>query len=329
MFAAPLPQLGIEPSLGPAVPENWYLLCQAKDVKPEKIHAFNIGHHDIVVFRRAPGSPVICFAAHCAHMGCNLVHGRLHKGALQCALHHRLIGEDGYFAGQDRESPKALKQKTYPVAEALGAVFVYCGSGEPPALPTPHEGVQGILLQSYAGEQNFPLVWQVLVANGFDVEHLSAVHERQLVERPDLQMVAADGIALSYHTRAKGNGLADKVTRALAPDGIFGKISSFGGSMMLVESTLKKRKTFILMSFIPDAHGGTTIRGIVGARSESSGLLARIKVLVATKLFLAFLRKDLKILEGLEWHEPGAGSSLGDQFTKKLCGFFKGLKNAN
>ncbi|NJO13748.1 MAG: hypothetical protein HC870_00315 [Rhizobiales bacterium] len=176
----------------------------------------------------------------------------------------------------------------------------------------------------YAGEHHFPLAWQALVANGFDCEHLASVHERRLLAPPVLEPVGASGMVLRYHTRPTGRGLADRITALIGPQGVHGEITSRNGSMMLVRSRLGERRSFILLSFVPSASGGTCVRGIVGIE-RPSGVWTGLQARIAARLFKTFLYKDLAVLEGLRWHEPAHGDSLGDRFTRQLCDFFRSL----
>ena len=96
---------------------------------------------------------------------------------------------------------------------------------------------------------------------------------------------------------------------------------------MLVESELGRRRSFILLSFVPGGDGSTTIRGIVGvkARSRWWGWLAAG---IASMLFKTFLAKDLGVLDKLRWHEPAPSPALGDRFTRQLCAYFRTLADA-
>ena len=102
-----------------------------------------------------------------------------------------------------------------------------------------------------AGEREFPIPWQWLVANGLDIEHLSAVHDRDLLEPPVLTIDGTRELTVRYRTRPQRAGLSDRVMARLAPDGVLGTIRTLGGSMMLVEARLGRHETFILMSFAP------------------------------------------------------------------------------
>jgi hypothetical protein len=241
---------------------------------------------------------------------------------LRCGLHHRLIDPDGVFAGREGSG---LKQGSHPVSEYMGGLFVYVG-GDPDEAPLAALGLAGNAC-CYAGEHRFPLPWQSLVANGFDIEHLASVHDRALQEAPTIERRSDQEFQLQYLTRPTANRLSDRVMNSLAKEGIHGSIRCLSGTMMLVESRVGRRETFILMSFCPESSGGTVIRGLVGVKGRPN-LFNQIGARIARFLFKAFLHKDLHVLEGLKWHEPSDDQSLGDRSTRQLCAYFRSLQSA-
>lgn len=307
--------------LGPAVPANWYLLGRARDLRRGAMKAHALGAREIVAWRgEASGEPA-AFAAHCAHMGCHLARGEVVGDRLRCGLHHRMIAADGTF-GAASSGGNGLRQPTFALGEYLGGLWVRLGAADQ-VIPLGQLGLAQYAA-CYAGEHHFPLPWQVLVANGFDCEHLASVHERKLLAPPTLEREGAGRIVLRYHTKPTGKSLADRATARLGPDGVHGEIACQGGSMMLVRSRLGTRRSFILLSFVPTADGGTCVRGIVGTE-RPPGLVTGLQARIAARLFKAFLYKDLAVLEGLQWHEPAGEDSIGDRFTRQLCDYFRGL----
>ena len=307
-------------ALGPALPANWYLLGPSSGLKPGSVRSFDIGGTPIVLWRTASGLAQ-AFGGHCVHMGCHLGGARVMGDALRCPLHHRMIGADGAFRPGGEA---ALTQPVFTVREHLSCLFIAMGAV---GSERPVEIDRTVFATRYAGEHVFPLDWQVLVANGFDVEHLASVHERRLVETPDLTELGQNRIRLRYRTRPTGTSLGDRVIGWLAPDGVRGTITCFSGTTMLVESALGRWQSFILLSFVPGSDGSTTIRGIVGVKAPSRwwGWLAAG---IASLLFKSFLAKDLGVLDKLQWHEPAPSLALGDRLTRQLCDYFRALADA-
>ena len=117
-------------------------------------------------------------------MGCHLKHGTVCGDNLRCALHERLIGIDGWFLRPDGRKSDSLRQRIYPVKEQFGAIFVYVGGEKPAPFPVPAITEQGDFIARPAGEYNATTSWQSLTANGCDLEHLLAIHNRNLKEEP-------------------------------------------------------------------------------------------------------------------------------------------------
>lgn len=314
---------GLTPALGPALPRNWYLLGPSAGLRAGQVASHQLGHLPLVVWRGAQSERVSAFAAQCAHMGCHLGSACVRHETLECALHHRRIEASGRFLRGPDDAYAGLVQRAYPVQEHLGGLFVHTGpTAEPLSLVD-----AAAHTTCFAREAAFPLAWQPIVANGFDVEHLAAVHDRELLEPPRFTQHSATECQLEYRSRPVQRTLSDRIMARLATDGVHGSIRTIGGTMMLVESRVGRFATFILMSFTPDGAGGTRIRSIVGVRGRGvvRGTLA---ARVARVLFESFLRKDIGVLVGLRWHEPAQVHTLGDRYTHQLCDFFRGLPHA-
>jgi len=306
--------------LGPVLPANWYLLGPVREFGAGSVVSRTVGSQELVIWRSADGAPIV-MRAHCVHMGCHLGGSDLQGGKLRCPLHYRLIGGDGRFAST---ASNPLRQPTFPAREFMDGLFVFLGDPET-AGDLDRLNLVGNA-SCYAGEHDFPLPWQWLVANGLDIEHLSAVHDRELIERPGLEITEGRELTVRYRTRPRGTKVSDRLMMRLATDGVHGKIRSLGGSMMLVEARVGKRETFILMSFVPQ-QDGTRIRGIVGLRGANT-LLGQLSARIARALFKSFLYKDLHVLERIRWHEPPQVDGLGDEYMQRVCTFFRGLPDA-
>ncbi len=307
--------------LGPQLPRNWYLLGPARRFAPGTVTTHAIASRELVVWRGRDGGAPVVMDAHCAHMGCHLGKAAVLGQSLRCPLHYRMIGADGGFVGH----AGTLRQARYPAREFLGGLFVFLGD------PDEAWDLGALVLDGnascHAGEHRFALPWQWLVANGLDIEHLSSVHDRRLLEPPTMTRDGNAMLRIDYRTLPMASGLSDRIMARLAGNGIHGTIRLLAGSMMLVEAEVGRRRTFILLSFLPQPGEMTLIRGIVGVKGRP-GLANRLSARVAKLLFKAFLRKDLGVLDGMKWHEPAHAHSPGDGFTQAACAFFRDLPGA-
>ncbi len=327
LLPSPSPEPIASETAPAALPENWYILASSREVRPGKIVARSIGDRELVLFRTEAGA-LGAFDAHCAHMGCHLRHGAVVGERLGCALHSREIEASGKFLRPDGTSSSRLLQPSYPVAEKYGAVFVYLGAKPRFPLPVPDILDEADLLAEPAGEYRTRTPWYALIANGCDMEHLLAVHGRTLKEPPVVSRPDGQSFRIAYHTAVAGNTPADRVMRKLSGDGIRASLTAIGGTTMLVQSFAGPRPSIFLFSMCPEADGGTLIRGVVGLKGRAKNPLDRLKLRAARWLFLSFLRKDFRVLDGLEWHPPADLLTSGDRTTRKLFDYFHELPAA-
>src|SRR5262249_5360671 len=133
--------------------------------------------------------------------------------------------------------------------------------------------------------QSFPLAWSTLTSNGMDIDHLQAVHDRRMREPPTLRQIDTHRVRLDYCAAVTGRHLSDRVMKWISNDEIRASITCVGGSMMLVESRVGRRRTFVILSMCPDARGGSTARAVVGVLGAPDRIAARISARMAAWLF--------------------------------------------
>src|SRR5262249_14617875 len=161
-------------------------------------------------------------------------------------------------------------QPAFPVLERHGAVWAFLGESEPFEFPVPVLAQAGAVATRLISPRRFPISWRALIANGCDIDHLQSVHRRRLPPEPELLRRAPHRLEVACEASVIGQGPSDRVMRRLAGDHVRARISCFGGSLMLVESTLGSRRSFLMLSMVPAA-GGTTIRGVAGVEAPPDG----------------------------------------------------------
>lgn len=313
----------------PYCPANWYMLAFSRDLTPGKILTRSLGSQDLVLFRGEKTGAVTAFDSHCSHMGCHLKHGTVVGDGLQCALHHRVIAPSGHFVKRDGSPHEGLKQGRFAVREEYGSIFVYAGREVAHDLPVPQIYAMGEVSLSPMKEQTLPLPWWTFIANGMDIEHLQAVHDRRLLDEPSLKILNESSARLNYRSMPTGSGIGDKIMTWLATDGVHGQITCIGGTMMLVESKVGKNHAFILLSLTPHGDNSTTLRGLVGVQTRGNRLLGPIKARISAWLFESFLNKDIGVLDAMQLHAPNNENSQGDGFTRQLFAFLRALPDAD
>lgn len=319
------PSGGAARAVGPDCPQNWYLLARSAELDHGAILARRLGALDIVVYRGLESGHAVTFAAHCVHAGCHLRHGEVIGDDLQCALHRRVIRADGRFIAQDRSPLPTAPQPCLPTIERFGCIFVFAGETAAFDLPAPDICALGPVTTRVLPSQSFPLPWSTLIANGMDIDHLQAVHDRKLCEPPALRRLDRYRMRLDYRAQVTGRHLSDRMMKWIANDDIRTSITCIGGSMMLVESSVGRHRTFVILSMCPDGGSGSTIRAVVGVTGAPERLSRRAAARGAAWLFHAFLKKDVGVLHEMQWHEPETEVTQGDALTRSLCAFFRSL----
>ncbi|HVI87295.1 MAG TPA: Rieske (2Fe-2S) protein [Dongiaceae bacterium] len=310
-----------------ACPSSWYLAMPTADLRRGQVKPVSIGDHELVLFRDRAGE-AHALRAHCIHMGCHLKHGTVIEDRLRCPLHYRQF--DG--AGRCRTAPgsqpgAAPSQPTYPSLEQFGGLFVFLGTGSAFPFPQPHDRPSGSHMTLVTRSFEIPLPWYALVANGCDLDHLQTVHLRRLKEQPIVGEISPHEFQVRYRTRIIGNGLADRVMRWLSGDDIRATITCFGGSLMLVESKIKARQTFLLLSMKPQK-AGTCVQFVVGQARGRWRVLDLLSIRITAWLFLSFLRRDIGILDQQKLHRPDHLLTDGDRYVAKLFDYFESLDKA-
>ncbi|MHA6264888.1 Rieske 2Fe-2S domain-containing protein [Arenibacterium sp. CAU 1754] len=312
----------------PALPVNWYMLAGSREVRRGRVITRSLFGQEYVLYRSPATGQVTVFAAHCAHMGCHLKHATPQEDGLRCALHHRLIGFDGAFTTPDGRKSAQLVQPRLTAREHMGGVFVWIGPrGSETPLPEPAIAGNGPVMARYVGQFEFDTSWYSLMANGLDMEHLSAVHGRVLREDPVIETGIPGRFRISYLTRVIGTSLSDRVVKWLSGDHIRASMMAVNGSMMLVESDVA-RPSFVILSVVPRGDGGTIARALMGSTGEIQKPLDALRMRVTSWLFKRFFEADFGIFDGLDWHPPEAALTRPDTYSQSLYRYFCQQENA-
>lgn len=256
-------------------------MARAGDVtaKPRTI---NFAGHQLVLFRGADGV-ARAVDAWCPHMGAHLGQACVEGNALRCALHHRLVGDEG---------------SRWQVAERFGLVFV-TRAGVTTPLPSVRDEDDFHFTTSAPVDIDVP--WANFVLNGFDLPHLEAVHHRAL-RKPAVITHDAHCMRLEYETRITGRGLSDLVMKALSKNHVRARMSCFG-TVGVVEADLGWTRSVLICGVSPRPETQTEAAWPTGhSRTWLSfgvpkkSLAPRLRAQLTKWLYLAFLSRDFVVL---------------------------------
>ncbi|HYH07886.1 MAG TPA: Rieske 2Fe-2S domain-containing protein [Thermoanaerobaculia bacterium] len=274
----------------PGVVPFWYLVCASDELKRGGVMRIELAGMPIVLFRGRETGVVHALPAHCLHQGVDLVHGHVVRDCLRCPLHQ--------WEYSDRCERIPGSRPSYRAAERYGMIFLHLGAD--PEVPIPGFSVPDEELYFVHGK---PVViecpWYVPIANAFDMIHLQTVHRRALKTRPEITRPDPSTFFVRYSTRVIGDGWSDRAMRYLSNDDIRVKVICKGGSMLMVESEVGRRRSFLMTSLRP-TKGGVSILPLFGTpRTASRSHLLHARA--AAALFTAFLRRDIAPLQGIRF----------------------------
>ncbi|MEQ1691243.1 MAG: Rieske 2Fe-2S domain-containing protein [Gemmatimonas sp.] len=297
----------------PSWPVGWYTVARESDLTRGVVLTRRLAGADVVLFRGDDGR-VAAVAAHCPHMGTHLRHGTVIGASLRCPMHHWMIdgtGEvrsDGDICGHTR---------SWRAQEACGLVFVWVGAGEPGPLPLP----DGVAETTWRSGDPIAVAtpWFTLMISGFDMEHLAAVHGRRLVGESHIELLDERRLRLRYTSIVTGGGLADRVMASLGRAGIAVSMTC-SGSVFTVDTTMGRRRTRAILGLLPV---GSNVEAYGSFGVSSNAWFPRLQARIAAWLFIAFLRKDFAIIDGIALR-----TDVRDPGVRAMAAFLRSLPAA-
>jgi nitrite reductase/ring-hydroxylating ferredoxin subunit len=162
----------------PTVPhQNWFAVALSDEVQTGGVIGVPFMQGRLALFRRDDG-PVVALSARCAHMGADLAAGDVVDGALRCMFHHFTYGTDGVCTSipSGGRVPSTARVHSFPVAEAVGLVWVFNGEDPPCGPPEVPGDDAGQLAVRARRTDVFGVAPWVIITNSFDFAHLRYVH---------------------------------------------------------------------------------------------------------------------------------------------------------
>jgi phenylpropionate dioxygenase-like ring-hydroxylating dioxygenase large terminal subunit len=186
-------------------------------------------------------------------MGANLAAGQVVGECLRCPFHHWEFD----IAGRCRRIPSSAdipafaRQLAFPAVERHGCLFFF--NGAEPAYPLPFHA--GCTEADLATAPPFTLVldcpWYMVGANGVDVQHFQATHDRELLGLPQIRHPERFVHQAVTRFRVAGRGWRDWLTRRVAGNTVEMNVTDWAGTMFLVQATFRRTRTFGMVSLLP------------------------------------------------------------------------------
>lgn len=165
--------------------DAWYIACTSARLKPGQVRPVTLFGRGIALFREADGRAAAVLDQ-CVHRGVRLSAGRVQDGCLSCPFHgwrYDGLGRVVYIPSADGLHPggreRPFRQRSFPVCEQDGAIWVYLGDGEaapPPVFRMPYFERPDFV--SYFMTGIYPGDISAIAQINIDVSHTVFVHGR-------------------------------------------------------------------------------------------------------------------------------------------------------
>jgi len=176
--------------MGQITRRHWIPACMSEEVTERDgapVRTRLLGE-DLVVFRDSQGRLGV-LGEHCRHRGASLAFGRNENCGLRCLYHGWKFDVDGNVLEMPSEPDAerirpSVKQKSYPVREGGGFVWIFMGPEEemrefePPAwAPSPHTKISIVKIHTACN-------WAQVLEGSIDSAHSSSLHSTDMPTAP-------------------------------------------------------------------------------------------------------------------------------------------------
>ncbi len=303
-----------------AIPSSWYFVCASKELPKGKVIQRTLNGLSVVLFRNNRNEVVI-MKSRCIHLGADLKSAKVENGNIVCPLHQWTFNSEGecIHAKMHEGNVPKLKQNVLPTKEAFQSIFVFLGKH---FFPFPDFSFNKGFSFEPTPYVRLDTNWQSLASNSFDIEHLSVVHKRGLHKEPELKILNTHIMFMSYESYVLSNELSDKIMKLLSGNRIQVKVHNYGGTLLTIESQLKKRKAVLIFSFIPENDEMIRIHTIVGV-PQKFPFFDFIQRKLSIYLYMSFLNRDFIAIRNLRVREENLTT---DKYLRIYAEYLKGLE---
>lgn len=291
----------------PVVPTGWTFFCMERELERGPVTC-DFFRRRLVAFRSRSGRVGI-LDARCQHLGADLGQGRVVDECLECPFHHWQFAVDGRCAKIPQAStiPAFARQRSYTVELRHGLVFMWNGST--PLYPLPF--YDGMEAERFVCSGPSPIVlncpWYLVGANSFDSQHLSSVHERELLEPPEVRAVGPFGLSSRTVAKVGQDSLYDRFVRSVSGRVAVMTATNWSGSLVFVRVDLERTTTYGMVSLRPLGEK-KVVAHVFALLPRSRAPLAgrtwdRLRTAVRLYFIRQFLKDDVARLDGIR---PGA-----------------------
>jgi phenylpropionate dioxygenase-like ring-hydroxylating dioxygenase large terminal subunit len=246
-----------------AFPKSWYYACPLNGID-RRPAAVSLGRRELVAFRTAAGDAAV-LDGRCVHLGAKLAAGCVVGNSLQCPMHEWKFDVHGKCVRipASETIPEFARQGRY-TSGVLGGHLFFSNSSEP-AFDLPFfAGVGPDQLhpsRPFAFDVDVP--WYMVGANGFDLQHFRAAHDRTLLEEPFIDQPSPFARRIRATFSVAGNGIRDRLTRWVSGPKVTMTVTSWCGTAILVSAEFRRTTSYGMVWVTPLSPVRSRLRTIV------------------------------------------------------------------
>jgi len=309
----------------PQVPAGWYYACASRDLRRGPI-GIDLPGARFVLYRTSSGQ-IVALDGRCSHLSADLSLGTVAGECIRCPLHEWEYGADGACVRipASHEIPAFARQASYPTRVVGGHIFFH--NCTRPAFEFPFFDRDPLdLLPAPPFEFVLDMPWYLVGANGFDLQHFRAAHDRTLAGE-----AAVTPSALSRRIVATfdvtGTGIRDQLTRWASGPQVRMTVTSYLGSIILVQAQFQRTTSYGMVCISPIDASRSRARIIIWVPrrggSPSRWIIDPLDALIRRWFIRAFLRPDAERARGLRYNP----ATLIDA-DRELDAYLKWLRDA-